>query len=82
VRVFALFGRPTVLMRFHGWATVAWLIMAPVSVLTGLRSSVPYLVGLSVYAAVTGHWSSWQAARTEVAQESMIEQATDASSEG
>ena len=55
--------------RVHGWLTVAWAVMVPVSVATGLRQSVPYLVGLSVYALMVGHFSSWQAARAEVASE-------------
>jgi len=33
------------------------------------KQSLPYLVFLSVYAVVTGHWASWQAARVEVRQE-------------
>lgn len=70
---FALFGRPAFLRAFHGWATLAWIILAPISMLTGLRSSVPYLVGLSVYAVVTGHWSSWQASRVETKQDEKID---------
>jgi hypothetical protein len=30
---------------------------------------VPFLVFISVYAVVTGHWSTWQASRVEVRQE-------------
>lgn len=58
-------GDPVFLRRFHGWATVFWVVMAVPSMLWW-RSSLPYLVGLSVYAVVTGHWSSWQASRAEV----------------
>lgn len=72
-RFTALFGRPEVLRAVHAWATVFWLVMAPVSMLTGLRNSVAYLVGLSVYAIVTGHWSSWQSARVEVKQDEQID---------
>lgn len=71
------FGRPEILRAVHGWAALFWLAMAPVSMLTGLANSVPYLVGLSVYAVVAGHWSSWQAARTEVTQEQMLQEAVD-----
>lgn len=63
------FGRPDVLRSIHGWAAIFWLVMAPVSMLTSLANSVPYVVGLSVYAVVTGHWSSWQASRVEVRQD-------------
>lgn len=41
---------------------LAWtLIGIPVSIL--LRESVPWLVFLSVYAIVVGHWSGWSAER-------------------
>lgn len=57
------------LKSLHGWLTVVWAAMIPVSVLTGLRNSVPYLVMLSVYALMVGHFSSWQAGRAEVSSE-------------
>lgn len=56
---------PRVLRKFHGSATVAWLVMIPVSVLTGLRNSVPYLVAISVYALATGHAAGYSGARAE-----------------
>lgn len=56
---------PEQLRRMHGLLTVGWAAMIPVSVFTGLRNSVPYLVGLSVYALFVGHFSSWQASRAE-----------------
>lgn len=34
-----------------------------------MRQSVPYLVFLSVYAIIVGHWSAEEAAKTEVAAE-------------
>ena len=52
-------------MHFHGWMTVFWAIMLPISVITGLKNSLPYIVGLSVYALMVGHFSSWQAVRAE-----------------
>lgn len=55
---------PTVMRRLHGWATVLWALLAPPSMLWW-RDSIPYLVGLSVYACAAGHFSSWQACRTE-----------------
>lgn len=54
--------------RMHLVLTLLWLVFAPVAMLTSLRSSVPLLVGISVYANVAGHWSAWQAARAEEAQ--------------
>lgn len=50
--------------RFHAVATLVWLALIPPSV-TWWRDSVPYLVVLSVWANVAGHWSSYQAARAE-----------------
>lgn len=52
------------LRRVHAFLTVFWLVMAVPSVLVW-RNSVPYLVGVSVYALVVGHWSSWGSARAE-----------------
>lgn len=72
MKVFALFGRPEVLRAFHGWATVVWFILAfPLAYLLG--SSVVFVTFLSLYAVVTGHWSSWQAARVEVRQDEEID---------
>lgn len=59
--------RALLLKRMHGSLAIFWAAMIPVSILTGLRSSVPYLVGLSVYALMVGHFGSWQGARAEVA---------------
>lgn len=53
------------LRRIHGCLTIMWAVMIPISVFTGLRNSVPYLVALSVYALMVGHFSSWQASRAE-----------------
>ena len=60
------------LKRFHGWATVAWAILLVPSLLWW-RESVPWLVTISVWANLVGHFSSWQASRVEV-------QVTDTSS--
>lgn len=50
--------------RLHAALTVIWLIIAIPAVLFW-RDSVPFLVFVSVYANVVGHWSSWQAAHAE-----------------
>jgi hypothetical protein len=63
---------PRAMQKFNGWATVIWFVAAfPICIF--LSSSVPFLVFVSVYAVVTGHLSSWQAARTEVAQMRVID---------
>jgi uncharacterized membrane protein len=55
--------------RLNGWLTLFWIVMIPVSILTGWISSVTYVAALSIWALVSGHWSTWQAARIEVKQE-------------
>jgi len=55
--------------RVNGWLTMFWLVMIPVSLVTGWVKSVVYVSALSLWALVSGHWSAWQAARVEVAQE-------------
>jgi hypothetical protein len=62
-------GDPVFMRRVNGWLTIIWLIMIPVSLLTGWISSVTYVAALSLWALVSGHWSAWQAARVEVRQE-------------
>jgi hypothetical protein len=48
--------------------------MIPVSYSLGWLHSVTYVSALSLWALVSGHWSTWQAARVEVAQQREIEQ--------
>lgn len=65
---FALFGRPTFLRAFHGWATLVWFLASvPLAIYYG--NLVVFVTFLSLYAIVVGHWSSWQAARVEVKQD-------------
>jgi hypothetical protein len=73
MRIFALFGRPEFLRRFHGWATIIWILVSvPLAYLYG--SSVFFVTLISLYAIVTGHWSAWQAARVEVKQDGEIDE--------
>jgi hypothetical protein len=67
-RVQEVLADPAAMRRVHGWATLFWIGMAPPSMVLW-KDSIPYLVGLSVYAVVTGHWASWQACRTEELQQ-------------
>jgi hypothetical protein len=55
--------------RVNGWLTIFWVLMIPVSLVTGWISSVSYVAALSLWALVSGHWSAWQAARVEVTQQ-------------
>jgi hypothetical protein len=61
-------GDPVFMRRVNGWLTMVWLVMIPVSLVTGWVTSVTYVSALSLWALVSGHWSAWQAARVEVNQ--------------
>ena len=61
-------GDPVFMRRVNGWLTIFWIVMIPVSIVTGCISSVTYVAALSLWALVSGHWSAWQAARVEVEQ--------------
>jgi hypothetical protein len=62
-------GDPTFMRRVNGWLAILWLIMIPISIAAGWLNSVVYVSALSLWALVSGHWSAWQAARVEVAQQ-------------
>jgi hypothetical protein len=62
-------GDPVFMRRINGWATVFWIIMIPISFITGWINLVTYVSMLSLWALVSGHLSAWQAARVEVRQE-------------
>jgi hypothetical protein len=62
-------GDPVFMRRVNGWLAIFWLVMIPFSYAMHWLSSVVYVSALSLWALVAGHWSSWQAARVEVAQE-------------
>ena len=66
-------GDPVFMRRVNGWLTIFWIVMIPVSIALGLLSSVAYVSALSLWALVSGHWSAWQAARVEVAQQAEAE---------
>lgn len=69
-------GNPVFMRRVNGWLTIFWLAMIPVSILTGWVTSVAYVSALSLWALVSGHWSAWQAARVEVAQQDQVDRET------
>ncbi len=66
-------GDPVFMRRLNGWMTVFWIVMIPVSFELGWLKSVAFVSALSLWALVTGHWSTWQAARVEVSQQEQIE---------
>ena len=61
-------GDPVFMRRVNGWLTAFWIVMIPISIVTGWINSVTYVAALSLWALVSGHWSAWQAARVEVKQ--------------
>lgn len=67
-------GDPAFMRKVNGYLTIFWLIMIPVSIATGWIHSVAYISALSLWALVSGHWSAWQAARVEVAQQQEAKQ--------
>lgn len=64
-------GDPVFMRRLNGWLTIVWMVMIPVSIITGWIHSVTYVAVLSLWALVSGHWSAWAAARVEVRQEEL-----------
>jgi hypothetical protein len=62
-------GDPVFMRRVNGWLTIFWIVMIPVSIATGWIHSITYVSALSIWALVSGHWSTWQAARVEVTQQ-------------
>jgi hypothetical protein len=66
-------GDPVFMRRVNGWLAIFWVVMIPISLATGWVKSVVYVSALSLWALVSGHWSSWQAARVEVTQEQEIQ---------
>jgi hypothetical protein len=62
-------GDAVFMRRLNGWLTMFWIAMIPISFAMGWLNSVVYVSALSLWALVSGHWSAWQAARVEVAQD-------------
>ena len=69
----AVQGDPIFMRRLNGWLTVRWVALIPTSYFLGWLRSVTFVSALSLWALVSGHWSTWQAARVEVAQQQQIE---------
>ena len=70
-------GDPVFMRRVNGWLTIFWVLMIPVSIVTGWISEVVYVSVLSLWALVSGHWSAWQAARVEVVQQEAMRKAEE-----
>jgi hypothetical protein len=63
---------PKTAKKVHGRAGLAWLA-ASIPICIFLSSSIPFIVFVSVYAIVVGHWSGWDAAGGEVEIEKLHE---------
>ena len=70
-------GDAVFMRRLNGWLTICWVAMIPVSFELGWLKSVTYVSALSLWALVSGHWSTWQAARVEVTQQTQAQQLLD-----
>ena len=70
-------GDAVFMRRINGWSTMFWIVMIPVSYLSGWLNSVTYVSALSLWALVSGHWSAWQAARVEVQQQQDAQRARE-----
>ena len=67
-------GDPKFMRKLNGWFTIFWVVMIPISLATGWVRSVTYVSALSLWALVSGHWSTWQAARVEVTQQKQMDE--------
>ena len=64
-RVMDTLNSPGAMVQVHGWSVVFWMVMIPVSYVTGLKDSVPFLNFISLWALVAAHWSGFQGAHAE-----------------
>ena len=65
---------------FNGLSVIVWLIMTPVSLITGLAESVTFVSILSLWALVAASISGYVASRVEVKQheQNIAAEVTDA----
>lgn len=57
------------MMQLHLYLTLFWGVASvPLCLLIDGNLAERFLVFISLYAVVTGHWSAWQASRVEVEQ--------------
>jgi hypothetical protein len=70
-------GDPVFMRRLNGWLTIFWVVMIPVSYELGWLKKVTYVSALSLWALVSGHWSTWQAARVEVTQQKQADESAE-----
>lgn len=65
----SVMDNPMFMRRMNGWLTLFFVLLIPVSLLTGWIDSVTFVAVLSLWALVSGHLAAWQAARVEEKQD-------------
>jgi hypothetical protein len=70
-------GSPYFLRAFHGWSTIFWVPFTALAFFLGWLQSVTFVSLVSMVALFLGSFSSWQASRTEVAQDELSETKAD-----
>ena len=60
---------PAFTTQFHKWATIVWILLLVPSVLWW-SETIMWVVLMSVWANIAGHWSAYQASRAEEKQDS------------
>jgi hypothetical protein len=65
------FGDAGFAREFHKWAAIVWFIISiPICIISVFpqveKYLLPFLVFVSVYAIVVGHWSSFQASEADL----------------
>lgn len=73
----ATYDNPIFIRKLNGYLVIFWVLMIPISIFTGLMSSVEYVAALSLWALVAGHLAVWQAARVEEAVDEAAEEDSD-----
>lgn len=56
---------PVKFRQLNGWLVIVWLIVMPISIITGLWHQIAYVSVLSIYANVATHWGGWAAAKSD-----------------
>jgi hypothetical protein len=59
---------PKFTTQFHKWATIVWIVLLIPSVLWW-SEAIMWVVLMSVWANIAGHWSAYQASRAEEKQD-------------
>ena len=58
------FDDPPLLRKIHGFLTILWIVLIVPSLLWW-KESILWVVLMSAWANIAGHWSAWEAARAE-----------------